>query len=549
MSVRTNLAAAMRALLGVPIYDGKSPLAAAGGYDLNDPVVERARELRGGSLTQLRPSQTRWFEADLESAQIQADNGRLQMVGQLCKAMQGDGLISGLLSTRTSGLIALPRHFVGKHAIVAALEERSGSRTVWDEMCPPAELAALAGDGIQAGAGVGELIPVANRPHPVLVRYEPEHLEYRQYENQWYLNTLSGPIRVNPGDGRWVLHVPGGKVAPWNQGAWKALGRAYVDKTHARLHRANYSGKLANPARIAKTPAAATETQRWGFVQRLLAWGINTVVELPPGYEATLLESNGRGWEVFSRQVEDANLEIMIRLAGQVVTVTGGTGFANADIHKTIRSDLIKQTADDLAYTCNTQILPTWSWLTQGQDQRAIDESPLIGWHTDPPEDRKTESDVMKGLADGMRELAESLRAYGLDLDVEEVARRFGIPTVEIKDSHSLPTDLDRVAKAADMAQANGLRVTQDRVTEILTAVGLKTEALPAAAGKKVRLDLAPTDLARVVRADEARLSQGLDPLGDERGDLMISEIGQLSDGPDEPSELGEGESSNAEPK
>jgi hypothetical protein len=543
MTVRTQLAAAMRALLGVPVYEGRSPYTAAGGYDLDDPTIERARIMRGGSLNQIEPSQTRWFEADLETAQQMADNGRLQKVGQLCKAMMGDGLISGLLGTRTSGLLALPRHFVGEADAVQALEERSGSRTVFDEMCPPSELAALAGDGILAGAGVGELIPVENRPHPVLVRYEPEHLEFRQHENQWYFNSLSGPIRITPGDGRWVLHVPGGKVAPWNGGAWKALGRAYVDKTHARLHRSNYSGKLANPARLAFSPAAATETQRAGFLAKLIGWGLNSVFELPPGWDAKLLESNGSGWEVFSKQGEDANLEIMIRLAGQVVTVTGGTGFANADIHQTIKADLIKQTADALSYSINTQILPPWSWATRGQTLEAIQSSPLVGWHTDPPEDRKTEAEVMKGLSEGIRELAQVLRAYGMDLDVEEIARRFGVAAIEIGESKAKPVNLDQVTKAADVANANGLRITQGQVAEILQTVGVKTEAMPSAT-KRVRLDLAPTDLAKVVRADEARTSQGLDPLGDERGDLMISEVGQPPAGSTD-----SGEDPNAQPE
>ncbi len=39
------------------------------------------------------------------------------------------------------------------------------------------------------------------------------------------------------------------------------------------------------------------------------------------------------------------------------------------------------------------------------------------------------------------------------------------------------------------------------------------------------RLDLAPTDVAKVVKVDEARKSRDLPPIGDDRGDLTISEL------------------------
>jgi hypothetical protein len=426
MALTQRIAAATRALLGISGYQAAAPMSS--GLDLDSAAVNSVRAALGGQLQPLPVTRSRWYLADLETAQQRADSGDLQLAAQLWRSSKRDGTIAGLRKTLSAGLVSLPKRFRGNEEMVADLRADNGTRSKFDEMFPAAELAKLADDGVGPGVGVGILQDVPGRDFPVMLRLEPEYLQYRWNEDRWYYRSVAGPLAITPGDGRWVLHVPGGRFAPWNDGSWQPVGRSFISKDHAILYRQNYAAKLANPARIAKAPLAATEKQREGFLQTLMQWGINQVFELPPGWDAALLESNGRGTDVFKDEIATADLETMIALAGQVVTVTGGSGFANADIHRTIRADIIRMHADALAHTLNTQAIPPWEIAHYGIDSLA--ETVRVEWDTAPPADRKTEAEALKGVGDAIIGLAAALEAQGQKLNVNELVSRFGIPVI-----------------------------------------------------------------------------------------------------------------------
>lgn len=395
--------------------------------DLDDPAVVQARELRGGQLSPIPQTQTRWYLSDLEGAMYAADAGDLQGAAMLWKSCRRDGVLAGVLSTRTGGLVRLPKKFRGHKEAVKALQAGTDSiRSVFDEMFPPSELALLAADGLGIGVGVAVLEPVAGRDFPVMVRIPPEFLFYRWSENRWYYRSIVGLLPITPGDGRWILHTPGGRVSPWQHGLWMAIGQSWIAKTHAQLANANWEAKLANPARVAIAPQGSTEPQRQGFFKSVMAWGINTVFGLLPGWDVKILESNGRGYESFIKTIERSDREMIIAVAGQEVTVDGGAGFQNSDVHKSIRADLIKETADALAYTINTQGIPPWIVKRWGID--ALADSAVVEWDVTPPKDRTAEGAALQTVGTAIKTLNEGMAAAGYEVDVPRLADKFAIP-------------------------------------------------------------------------------------------------------------------------
>jgi phage gp29-like protein len=413
----------MMALLGVSAYQPPANDA----ISLDDEAVVQAREALGGQLTPRPTTQTRWFLRDIEDAQVAADSGDLTKAARLCNAMRADGVLSGVLSTRTDGVIALPKRWRGAGYMLTLLQYGGDSvRSVFDEMFPPAELALLASDGILLGVAVGELVPVTGRDYPVLVRHNPEFLIYRRNENRWYLRTIAGLVAITPGDGRWILHTPGGRMDPWRNGIWRAVGTAWVNKVHASLHDQNWQSKLANPARVATAPQGATDEQSEEWFRRVMAWGVNTVFGLKPGYQVSLLESNGRGHESFDVTIKRSDREFVICVAGQEVTTTGGTGFVNANVHQAIRADLIKSTADALAYTLNTQGIPPW--VIERWGEPGLAQSPCVEWNVQQPRDAVQEASALMNAANAIDKLIEVYEKRGVEIDLAELSVRFNIP-------------------------------------------------------------------------------------------------------------------------
>jgi hypothetical protein len=72
--------------------------------DLGSPDAERTRELVGGQLQPPLQARTRWYQRDVDTAEHLANAGDLSLAAQLMAYAGRDGVLTGVLSTRTDGL-------------------------------------------------------------------------------------------------------------------------------------------------------------------------------------------------------------------------------------------------------------------------------------------------------------------------------------------------------------------------------------------------------------------------------------------------------------
>jgi hypothetical protein len=468
-------------LLGIATFDPPT----MPGPELGDDVVNAARAALGGRLEPIPQVRLRWYPPDIERAQIQASNGDLTMVGQLCESAKLDGVFRGLADARTA-CVNFPKRFYGSAEVVKTLQSKTNSdRDVYAEMIPNTEARLMVLDELFCGVGVGEMVPVRGRNFPVLVRRYPQNLYYLWSRNQWYYRSIVGLIPIVPGipnegtgGNAWVLHIGGGRLSPWNSGLWNTVGRSYINKTQTLFARQAYEMKHAHPARVAQAPPGATEIERASLLRGIIRWALNAAFVLPVGYELKLVESNGRGIEIYENSIKTYNEEMATALCGSAVMLQGTAGFSNMDVFRVVQTDLIKTTASAWDHTVNTQILPAFIGDRWGIE--ALANATTVETDVTPPKDRKVEADTLQSLANAIKGIVEAVCAAQIAvgakepiaLDVGELLARYGVPTGK-------GAPLDQVVQALLLAQ--GKAMTTPSVTpEVTTSEPPKLPALPA---------------------------------------------------------------------
>jgi len=466
------------------------PTRDAGGrfVTLRDPDDER---LPPGTVAQLPArSIAKWTPEEIDAALSDADTGNLQRAADLVETItETDDRASGVLSTRTLGMLRLDLTFKGgaeeaRVALGGVADSRESGE--WWTQHPESELAQLISWGIMLGVGVAQRVPLpreagARQLHR-LENWHPRWMWQNTYSHQWHMTHKGGTLDVAPGDGQWIIYTPYGRERPWARGAWRAISFAWIVKQFAMHDRARFSEVYGQPMRVGIAPEGARERDRQRWLAALKNIGRDASIVLPPGYDLKLVSVGGSegGVQVFDQQIQWADRAIAVVLAGQIVTTEGTPGFNTGSIHESIKADIIGFTANSIASTLHEQDVKPWAALGFGTAKAA----PVPQWDTTLPEDQERKASAMRGAADAISKLDEVLAPSGQRVDAMKIVERFGIPTI----------------------------------------------ALPQQDSKAPNIQLAPTDVAKVVKVDEARAGAGLGPLGTAEGAMTVDEFAKTKD-------------------
>jgi hypothetical protein len=352
-------------------------------------------------------------------------------------ALSTDGWISGVFGTFTASITSLPRKFVGDQEIKRDLSVGYAGidgdpRSLFDAIVRPSVFSSLLVDCRMLGVGVGELSWLPDLDYPIVARLDPQFLRLDRYSNTWMFLCDTGKwLEITPGDGRWILLTPGGASEPWHGGIWAAVARDYSRKTEALLNLDAWQRKNASPIRLGTLPAGAIAQDYDDYLDQLIEWsGTNTSAVLPPGYDAKLLETNGVGYQAYVASVKMANESLTVAIAGQLITTTGSQGFANGDMGLTIRGDLTKRYACDIANDITDQVLPYVVASRYG----SVDRKVALVLETDPPKDKAAVAQAVITSSNAITAVVaayQAAKAAGLQMDppdVHELMQQLGIP-------------------------------------------------------------------------------------------------------------------------
>jgi phage gp29-like protein len=357
--------------------------------------------------------------------------GLLEIAALVCESMRRDDRVSGCLERRTQALPSLPLQ----------LEPGEGARAKqalelveqhFESIFPDGVLAELHSWSVLLGIGSGQLLWEARDGlwMPRLRVWHPRFLLWRWDTRAWHVNTeQEASVQIQPGDGQWVLFSLKAMERAYMWGAMRYLYIPWLLRQWALRDWGRWSEVYGSPIRKARTPLGADEADKQRFLKELASLGNESVVRIPGSpnpedkFDLELLEAKSTGADGFNQLISKAETSIAVALLGQNLTteVKGGS-FSAAQVHESIRAEILQADAQLLSKTLREQVLKPWAAFNFGDPELA----PHIIWNTEPPEDKVAAGTALKGIGEGL----QALQAAGARPDVDEILEHAGIPTL-----------------------------------------------------------------------------------------------------------------------
>ena len=407
--------------------------------------------------------------------------GKLRDAADLYRAaITEDGTTRGLVDTIVHGIFGLPLTFQGRPDMCSALLEADGTPSEYAAMVPENEAASVFTDGIILGVGLGQLLEprtprlIGQNHVPRMRWWDPRFLWQEPYSRQWHLDTRDGTIDITPGDGEWCMFTPYPETDAWRHGLWMFITLGFIFSRDVTFDEVRHSEVLA-PVRVGRAEKATSPAARLKFEQDMQRMARDAQFVLPEGWVYEIVESKGTILNVYADIRKWAREQTEIGLTGNTVMVSAGagSGMVNLSVFERVTASKRRRYAGAWCDFVREQVLTWW-----GEDNYRTRNVPKPIYDTESPEDSKAR--------------AQKIGTWG-----------------------------DELGKAAKGLKALGLRMEPASVVEQLQRAGIRTEAIPGIGPQLFDLD--PKDAIGGIRIDEWRADQGLDPVGDGRGDMMMS--------------------------
>lgn len=316
-----------------------------------------------------------------------------------------------------------------------------------------------------------------------------EHVKFFPYDNSIKTRTREIPsyVTISHGDGFWVVFRKFG-MTPWAQDAcvlpgsfiWAAHAGAMSDWAGASFSHGQpkLMGELPPGVRLGNEDGTGLSNDAQAYLSLLSQIASGEVVAgvRPPGAKSELLFNGSTAWQVFS-ELGISRERAAARVYCGTDAILGAMGGAPG-----VDSAQLFQVADTRLES-DAEMLERGFW-----------EGACLPW----------------------------LALHGID-PADAACPKYALPDAETdRKSEQEANAIDRMTKAIAAFRESGIAVDDNTVAQMAKTFGV---AAPVRLTSAASVQLTPTSLAQIVTVGEARESQGLPLLGDERDDKMVSEI------------------------
>ena len=396
-----------------------------------------------------------FFEWDVQSiltALAEHELGQFWGSAILSDYLLRDDKVASSLGTRVNGVLGLPFSLEPS----PDGDKRSGGKIVraceaaWPRMMKRSQLGEFIRWGRTLGFALGELIWDTSRDlwEPRIKTWHPAHVYYRVDTRKFVVNTMDGPVEVNPGDGKWILYAPHGEYRGWMHGAVRSIAMVALLRQFCYRDSGRAAEIYGLGVKKGKIPAAAKDEIKALFLAQLRNLASEGVINCP-----TFMDRDGRVQEfdfefVGAQQGEGAaklfemiasrcDSAIALTYLGQNLTSEVKEGsLAAARVHGDVRQDYLEADVQTLVDDIREQILRPWAAINFGDP----DLAPLPIWDTRPEEDKASAAKTLVSVSVALTNLVNL--SLGPRVDLVALAERFGIPLLPAQTKDEAPTPI-----------------------------------------------------------------------------------------------------------